>query len=54
MKNKENKNVQEPIVEEVLSPDCDIDPSEFEWVGQDASRMQSITCLLYTSHMRIF
>ena len=28
MKNKENKNVQEPIVEEVLSPDCDIDPSE--------------------------
>lgn len=43
MKKKENKNIQEPILDEVLSPDCNVDPSEFEWVGQDITGMESIS-----------
>ena len=30
------------VDEDVLSPDCDIDAEEFEWVGQDEEKMQAI------------
>ena len=43
MKKKIVLETNEPILEDVLSPDCTIDPSEFEWVGQDEKKMQAIT-----------
>lgn len=44
MKKKINQELNENslVNEEVLSPDCDIDASEFEWVGQDEEKMQAI------------
>ena len=34
---------QEFVPEEALSPDCHVDAADFEWVGQDSEKMQSIT-----------
>lgn len=43
MKNKNLKDLEPPILDTAISPDCDVDQSEFEWIGQDEKRMQSIT-----------
>lgn len=39
---KKNIVNQEFVPEEALSPDCSVSNEEFEWVGQDADKMQSI------------
>lgn len=40
---KRKDNIQSAAVEEVLSTDCVVEQDEFTWIGQDVSKMDSIT-----------